>query len=177
MLLTEVLSLIDSVGRPGYVLGEAVLLAISAAVWRWRGTPWPPLLRPRLPRANLLRAHPELALLTAVVLGAVVYQAFLVVATPPNNYDSLTYHLTRAVAWLQQGHVGYFDAATARANAFPANAEIGILYTLALLGRDTLAALPQLLAELAVLVSVHGSRAGSASRAPLRSSQPFSRQR
>ena len=32
-------------------------------------------------------------MLGVVVLAAVGYQLFLVVATPPNNYDSLTYHL------------------------------------------------------------------------------------
>ncbi len=155
ILLTEGLSLIDSVGRAGYLVGEAVLLAISAAVWWRRGMPGPDLPRLRWPSGGV-RQHQELALLAAVVVAAIAYQAFLVVVTPPNNYDSLAYHLTRAVAWLQQRHVGYFDAATARANAFPPNGEIGILYTLALLGRDRLAALPQLLAELAVLVAVYG---------------------
>jgi 4-amino-4-deoxy-L-arabinose transferase-like glycosyltransferase len=151
--LTELLSLVDAVGRMEYLVGVAVVLAGAAAdVLLVRA----PLPRPPRLRLDLLRGRPELVLLGAVVAAALAYETFLAVATPPNNYDSLTYHLTRAVAWLQQGHVGYFDAETARANAFPANGEIGILYTLALLGRDRVAALPQLLAELAVLVAVHG---------------------
>ena len=152
--LGEVLSLLDLVGRTGYVVGDALLLVAFASLWHVRGRPLPQLPSPRL---GALRAHPQLAALGAVVVAAVGYQAFLVVATPPNNYDSLTYHLPRVVAWLQQGHVGYFDAATARANAFPGNAELGILYTVALLGRDTLAALPQFLAELTVLACVYGT--------------------
>ena len=152
--LGELLSLLDLVGRTGYVVGDALLLVASVSLWHVRGRPLPQLPSPRL---GVLRAHPQLAVLGAIVLAAVGYQAFLVVATPPNNYDSLTYHLPRVVAWLQQGHVGYFDAATARANAFPGNAELGILYTVALLGRDTLAALPQFLAELAVLACVYGT--------------------
>ena len=55
-----------------------------------------------------------------------------------------------------RGTPGYYDAATARANAFPGNAELGILWTVALLGRDTLAALPQLLGELGLLAGVYG---------------------
>ena len=154
VLLAEGLSLVDAVGRTGFLVGEAVLLATAAVVaWRCGGTR-PSLSGLRLPPRVSVRA--DLAILAAIVVIAVAYQAFLIVATPPNNFDSLTYHLTRAVAWLQQGHIGYFDATTARANAFPPNAEIGILWTLALLGRDTLAALPQLLAELAILVAVHG---------------------
>src|SRR4029079_17197335 len=151
VVVTEVLSLTDTVGRTGYLAVEAVLLMIVVIVARRRGVRFRTPGRPAIPALR-----PELVLLAVVVLVAVSYQAFLVVATPPNNYDSLTFPLARAVAWLQQGHVGYFDATTARANAFPPNGEIGILFTLALLGRDSLAALPQLLAELAVLVAVYG---------------------
>jgi hypothetical protein len=154
VLVTEVLSLFDAVGRVGYLVAGAALLACAGLVARRRGVTLPRPSRPAVPLA--VAARPELILLAAVMLVAVAYQAFLVVATPPNNFDSLTYHLTRAVAWLQQGHVGYFDATTARANAFPPNGEIGILATLAFLGSDRLAALPQLLAELAVLVAVYG---------------------
>jgi hypothetical protein len=152
--LAEVLSIFGAVSRLGYVIGSAGLLLVAAGVWQLKGRSLPDLRRPRL---GPLRAHPQLVALGAVVLGGIAYQAFLVVAAPPNNYDSLTYHLPRVVAWLQQGHIGYFDAATQRANAFPGAAELGILYTVALLGRDTLAALPQLMAELAVLVCVFGT--------------------
>ncbi len=151
--LGEALSLVDLVGRAGYVVAGLLLLAATAGAWHVRGRPLPG--RPQWRWASL-REHPQLTVLGVVVLAAVGYQLFLVVATPPNNYDSLTYHLARVAAWLQQGHAGYYDAATARANAFPGNAELGILWTVALLGRDTLAALPQLLGELGLLAGVYG---------------------
>jgi hypothetical protein len=150
--LTEALSLVDSIGRTGYAAGECVLLAAAAAVWIARRRPRPRL---RFPVRALLR-DPTVVAIALVVLGGLAYEFFLLVATPPNSYDGLSYHLARAVAWLQQGHIGYFSSTTARANAFPPNAEIGILYTLAFLGRDTLAALPQYVAKLAVLASVYG---------------------
>jgi hypothetical protein len=151
--LGELLSLLDLVGRGGYVVAGLMLLALTATAWHARGRPLPG--RPQLGWATL-REHPQLMMLGAVVLAAVGYELFLVVATPPNNYDSLTYHLARVAAWLQQGHAGYYNAATARANAFPGNAELGIVWTVALLGRDTLAALPQLLAELGLLAAIYG---------------------
>src|SRR5204863_444910 len=82
--------------------------------------------RPRPPRMPVPRPRsaPLLALFALAVSAAIAYQLFLAVATTPNNYDALTYHLTRAVAWLHQGHIGYFDAAAGRANGFPPNAEI-----------------------------------------------------
>lgn len=47
-------------------------------------------------------------------------------------------------------------AHTARQNVFPPNGELAILWTFVFLGRDTLAAAPQLFAELAVLLAVFG---------------------
>jgi hypothetical protein len=155
VFLTELLSIFHGVGPVGYAVGEAVLLGAAFLAWRARGMP-----RPRVPRLPLraFRAHPSLALLTAVVAAALVYQAFLVVATPPNDWDSMLYHLSRAAYWHQHGAVGYIaNAPTQRMNAFPPNAEIAILYTFAFVGRDTFAAAPQLLAELALLVAVYGS--------------------
>ena len=53
----------------------------------------------------------------AVVGGALLYAAFVVVATPPNNWDSMTYHLSRAAAWHQRHRVEYVPAHTERQNA------------------------------------------------------------
>jgi hypothetical protein len=155
VLLTELLSFVSLVGAGGYAVGEALLLTGALVVWHLRGRPRPPLRRLDL-RVDA-RAHPVLAALALLVLGAVVYQAFLVFATPPNNWDSMTYHLPRAAAWLQKGAVEYIDGApTERQNAFQPNGEIEILYTFAFVGRDTAAAATQLVAELALLLAVYG---------------------
>src|SRR5512133_948513 len=86
--LAELLSLLDLVGRSGYVVGTGLLLAAAVSLWYSRGRPLPQLPFPRL---GVVRAHPQLAALGAIVLAAVGYEVFLVVATPPNNFDSLTY--------------------------------------------------------------------------------------
>src|SRR5262245_52262067 len=80
--LGETLSLLDAVGRTGYVVGAALLLAGSVVAWHVGGRQLP-----RLPRQRLaaLRTHPQLLLLAVAVAGAIGYEAFLVVATPPNN--------------------------------------------------------------------------------------------
>jgi dolichyl-phosphate-mannose-protein mannosyltransferase len=153
VVLTEALSLAGVVGKEGYLAGQAVVLSAVGAVWLRRGRPLPILPRIELAAA---RSHPIVSVLALAVGVAVVYQAVLVVTTPPNNWDSLTYHLSRAAAWLQQGAVDYFPSHTERANVFPPNAEIEIAYTLAFVGRDTFAAAPQFLAELASVVAVYG---------------------
>lgn len=153
VLLGEALSLAGAARKAGYAAGEAILLVAVAAAWQARGRPRPPF-----PRVDLLawRRHPVVAALAAVVAGAVAYQLFLVVATPPDNWDSMTYHLSRAAAWYQRHRVEYVPAHTDRQNAYQPNSELAILWTFVFLGRDTLAALPQWLAELATLTAVYG---------------------
>ena len=153
VLLPEALSPFGAIGSTGYALGEVALFTATLAAWRWRGAP-----RPRLPsfRLSSFRGHALLAVLGAFVLTALAYEAFIVLSTPPDNVDALTYHLPRAVEWLNRGRLDYFPANTARENAYPFNAELGVLYTFVFTHRDTFAALPQFIAELAILITVYG---------------------
>jgi hypothetical protein len=154
--LVELLSLFDAV-RPLWVLvGEAVVLAAALVLWTRVGRPLPTW--PRFGLRAAARAHPLLAALGLLVVAALVYQTALVIATPPNEWDSLVYHLSRAAAWYQGHGVEYVsNAPTERQNAFPPNAEILILYTFVFLGRDWAAGLPQIIAELALLTAAYGT--------------------
>ena len=151
--LTELLSLFHWVGARGYLVGELALLVLALAVWSRRGRPLPSLPSVRL---RAVREHPALGLLALAVGAAVCYQAFLVLATPPNTWDSLAYHLARAAEWYQRGAVEYYPTHSTNLNATQPNAEMLTLYTFAFAGRDTVAAAPQLFAELASLVAVYG---------------------
>jgi hypothetical protein len=144
----EVFSLFHAIRPLGYAVLEAVVLVAVLAAWHRAG-------RPRPPRLPCLRPRPSLFLLLglAVALG-VGYELFLVVATPPNNWDSMHYHLARVAAWHAQHDLGYFPTHNAIENVYPPNAELLVLWTVTFLGRDVLAALPQLLASLATAVSV-----------------------
>ena len=156
VLLTQVLSPLRLVGTAGYLTGQAILLGSALYVWQIRGRPRPPLRRPDL--SGAIRAHHVVAVLGVVVAGGILYAAFVGLATPPNNGDAMAYRLSRAVAWLQQGGIHWIpDAHTERENEFPWASEIPILWTFALLGRDTAATLPQLGALGAVILAVFGS--------------------
>src|SRR5919201_1454741 len=151
--LTLVLSPFRAVAAPGYLVGEGVLAVLVAATWYRAGRPVP--RRPALDLAALAE-HPLLVALGLVVGLTMLFQLFLVVVAPPDNWDSMTYHLARAAAWYQHHSVGYLhDANTERLNVFPPNAEIGTLYTFAFVHGDRLAALPQLVAELAALAGCY----------------------
>jgi hypothetical protein len=144
----EALSLVHAIRPLGYLLLEGILLIVVAAAWQRAGRPRPP----GLPRLRL-RPSPVALLALAVALG-VAYELFLVVATPPNNWDSMHYHLARVAAWHAQHDLGYFPTHNAIENVYPPNAELLVLWTVTFLGRDVLAALPQLLASLAGAASV-----------------------
>jgi glycosyl transferase family 87 len=151
--LTELLSLGHAIGEKGYLLGQLAFAGVALLVWS-RTQALPPA--PRFPRG--IRRHPLVAVLLVVVTGAVAYQAFVGLGTPPTNWDSLTYHLPRAAQWVQNGALGYVDAApTQRINMFPPNAEIAIAYTFALAHGDWLAGGPQLVAELVLLLTIFGT--------------------
>lgn len=153
VVLSEVLSVPAAANATGYAVAEAVLLAAALAAWQLRGRPRPPRV---VLRSLSLRAHPLLVALGLAVAAALVYQAFIVVATSPNNFDSMTYHLSRVAAWYQDGGVHQLTAHTARQNVMPPNSEFAVLYSVVFLGRDTLAAAPQLFAEIAVLIAIYG---------------------
>lgn len=150
--LTVLLSLVGEVGRWQYLALQIALLA--AAVWWWRRSGRPVPARPEL---GWLRRSPIVLALAAVVALAVAYEAFLVLTSPPNNWDSMTYHLPRAAEWYQRGGVQFLeDVHTERMNAFQPGAEIQVLYVFALARNDLLAELPQWLAQLALLAAVFG---------------------
>jgi hypothetical protein len=95
-----------------------------------------------------------LAALTGVAFG---YVAALALFTPPNDWDGLTYHLTRAALWLQQGGVGYVPSGNeSRLNGNPPVGEVGMLFSLGLEGGDRFAAIPQLVALAAAAAAVAG---------------------
>jgi hypothetical protein len=152
--MTLVLSTVDGVDAVGYGIFEAVLLAAAAVVWNFRGRPRPPL--PRVDLIGGARRNPIVAMLAAVVAAALVYELFIAVATPPNNGDSLTYHLTRAAAWLRHGGLYRIPHGQPEENDFPPNAEIQILYTFTFLHCDTVAALTQWCAQAALIVGIYG---------------------
>lgn len=155
VVLTEFLSPARLVGRWGYLACEVVLLTTALVAWHARGRP-----RPSLPLVDrgALRRHPILAVLAAAVAVAGLYQAFLVFATPPNNGDSMSQHLSRAAAWLQHGGVYWIqNPHTLRENEWPPVGEIPVLWTFALLDRDAVAASVQLVAEGGLLLAVFGA--------------------
>lgn len=62
---------------------------------------------------------------------------------PPNNYDSLTYHMARVAHWIQNGSVAYYPTPIERQNVMGPGAEYLILFFQLLSGTDHLASFVQ----------------------------------
>jgi hypothetical protein len=117
------LSLFDAYERAWFTAALGVVagsVVVATMVVR------PPLPRPAVTRAARdLVGDPLLVVLAGVVIVELSYLLAVALFTPPNDLDALTYHLTRALFWIQQGSVAPIaDTTDTRINDFPPNAEI-----------------------------------------------------
>ena len=152
-----VLSTFRGFGRTGLVIGSLLALAIAVVAWGSLGRPHPPPLRPALRQLREELGDPVLAILAGTAALAAVYAVVIGIATPQNDWDALTYHLTRAALWIQQGSVSYVPNVTdVRINGNPPNAEIGQAWTMLLGGSDRFVWLPSLGAVPALMIGVFG---------------------
>ena len=152
-----VLSPARLVGAAGVGTIEAVFLCGSAVVWWRRGRPHPSL-RPVREGLTAIVRDPFTLLFVVVAVAAVGYELFLGLTVPANDYDGLTYHLVKAAAWAEHG--GYFwvpNAPYDPINDYGPIAEQQILFYFAAVGKGLLLTVPQLLAEVALLVAVFGT--------------------
>jgi hypothetical protein len=171
-LVTWALSPFHAVTGVGLAAAEAVLLVAAFGAWWLRGRPQPGLAAARVAAAHV-RADPATVLLLAVAVAALAYELLLALTVPSSNWDSLTYHLSRAAAWRQEHAIEWIpNAPTDRLNEFQPFAEQQILFLFVATGSAVVYALPQYVAQLAILVAVYGAarRLGFDSRAAAGSS-------
>ncbi len=159
----------DWLTRSGLLIASAVVLVVAIAVWWRTGRPGLPFARQARSAWIALR-DPPVCLLALGVAAALVYSAVLSIATAPNDYDSLWYHLARPAFWAQGHAVGYVaNANDQRLDIFPPGAEITAAWPMVLEGSERFASLFQLVGLAATLVALAGigRRLGLTARAAL----------
>jgi hypothetical protein len=156
-LVTWVLSPLQAVTRPGLAVSEALLVAASFAAWWLRGRPRLPVAA-AMPSARAIVTDPVCAVFLVVIGSLLAYELVTALTAPANNWDSLTYHLTRVVAWMSHGGVYRIpNAPTARMNEYQPLAEQQILFLFTATRSGALYAMPQYVAQAAILVAVYGT--------------------
>jgi hypothetical protein len=146
--------LLEGARGQGPIRDRIIVGAVLAAVWAVAGAEvlslfnalsfWPLLIWWSIPVACLIAVvvrlklyatrftfhHSKDWLLTAVCISIalILGTTFIVaIATPPNDIDSLDYHLPRQIYWMQQGHVDFHPANDLRQIIMPPLAEyIGV---------------------------------------------------
>jgi len=122
------------------------LVAAGAAAW-WRRR-----------RGDDDWRRPELSggesVLAAAVLVLVLLEFVLALASPPNTYDSQSYHLPRIEHWARAGSVGFYPTGVHRQITYPPGAEFLLLHLRLLAGSDALFNLLQWACGLLCLVLV-----------------------
>jgi len=155
VVLSFALSAVDLVTQ-GWLLA-ATMLAAAASTGAWVLVGRPPLARPpsRAAVRNLLR-DPIVLALTAIAALALVYTAVLAIGVAPNDWDALTYHVSRAALWKQHHAIGLFGHPNDfRLNVNPPIGEIGQLFVLTLENGDRFVNVLQLVALLATSTAVY----------------------
>ena len=145
---------------PGATLGADVLLAAGVFLL-WRRAGKPALLGPFTGWAFWreippLRRAPVLWLFGIGTTILYIASAGTILATPPNNYDSMTYHLARVAYWMQHGSILPWVTANLRQTTFPINSELGVLWAIQLGGSDHFAGFVQWLAVPCSMIAILG---------------------
>ncbi len=169
VVITLALSVAHSVFWWTVLAAELLVLALVVGPWFGRPLPGNPL-RDGLSTLRSSLQEPVVGVVAAVVAVALAYSAALGLLTPPNDWDAMSYHLSRAAFWIQQHAVAYVpEAHVVPINAYPPNAEIGALFTMLLSGGDRFVWVVQYVALLATAAGTYGvsRRIGLDARAAL----------
>jgi hypothetical protein len=129
----------------GGVLGAWVVALVAAVAAAWvrlrRDGAWPSFRlrrddgRPRFALASLTVGERVIAATVLVLVGA---ELMLALASPPNTYDSQTYHLPRIEHWAREGSVDFYPTGIHRQITYPPGAEFLLLHVRLLTGSDAL---------------------------------------
>ena len=155
IIAVEALSLLESISLSGLLLFHGIIFGILLA------------LRLKPPVLSLSHAYESfgriwrlsdipLKALLAVTLLAALSIFMLVVYLPPNNHDSMTYHMARVGYYLQHASLKSYPTANLRQTVSPANAEILILWQATLLRSDRTAGLVQWFSWIGCILAIYG---------------------
>ncbi|NIN65485.1 MAG: hypothetical protein GTO63_12470, partial [Anaerolineae bacterium] len=173
VLVAEVAATVRMLNASAFLLIHLALAIAASILWNragrppliWRSVSIRSVLNGR--RAlNSLRTHPLLWVLGLGVTAAYLIGAGLILRVPPNNWDSLAYHLSRVGYWLQHNSFYPWPTPNLRQTTLPMNAEIGVMWTVLFVGTDQWAGFVQWSAVAASMAAIAGlSQLFGASRA------------
>ena len=153
ILVLEGLSLVDGIRQAPLAAAWVVIVACLAAWCQRRGLFRIAVARVRACRLDLTPVEGVLAAGIAAVCATLFVVA---VVSPPNNVDSLLYHMARVAHWAQNGSLNHYAAVYQHQLSMPPWAELAALNLYVLWGGDRLVNLVQWFALAASLILASG---------------------
>ena len=153
VLMTEGLGILGIINRATIIATwSAGLVLVALIIWRKHIFPGA-ITQSRAWWRSIKLGSSERILLAGIGFYLVVL--FLIaIISPPNNNDSLQYHMARIIHWIQNGNLGYFQVAYLPQLFNPPAAEILLMHNFLLVGGDQLVNLVQWTFMFASLVVV-----------------------
>lgn len=148
---TEALSLVHGITPFGVALLWSLAIAGAAFFgWRSHAQPWLAAWWKNRPWSKFDAVDAIGLGIAAILIGALLLLALL---SPPNNTDSLLYHMSRVVHWQQNASLAHYPTAYNNQLWTQIWAEIAILHTTLLVGSDWAANLIQWAAMVGSIVA------------------------
>jgi 4-amino-4-deoxy-L-arabinose transferase-like glycosyltransferase len=149
VFLTETLTPFRLVIRSSVIIGW-LLFATAAFAWMWKVRQQPATA------PNVFRRFAELRRMEKFSLGVILVIAALIaltaLASAPNNWDAMEYHLPRVMEWINNRGVQFYPTLDWFQLDQPPFAEYSILHLHLLVGSDRLDALVQWFAYLGCIL-------------------------
>lgn len=133
VLMTELLSVVRALTWGGIVAGWVVALLAA----------WTAARRAPAHAASPLRIDPPVARAAGAISLIAAATALVAWAAPPNNWDSMTYHMSRVAQWQAQASVAHYPTHITRQIYLTPGAEMALLHLQIARGDDRLANLLQ----------------------------------
>lgn len=143
--ITELLSLGDLITRPAIAISWLIVLSIAITIYK------KPLIASLRLSPNGDR-DPTKTALFIFLYSACALTLLISLIYPPNNFDSMTYHMARVAHWTQDMSVKFFRTGNVRQVLSGPGAEYAILHTYILTGTDRFANLIQWASMLGSLI-------------------------
>jgi hypothetical protein len=164
VLILELAGLFSAITLVNVLLLQTLLTIFSIVTWHLNGKPV--LLKPfsnltikNLENKNFFSVaykNPLLSLFVGSIAYVYIFYAQKILIVPPDDWDSLTYHLSRIGYWLQYQSLLPWPTVDIRQTAFPINAELGILWTILWWGTDQLSGFVQWITVPVIVVGIYG---------------------
>ena len=102
---------------------------------------------------NLNKIFKNIMILWIIIILVTTF--FIGIMVPPNNWDSMVYHLTRAAFWHQNNNINHYFTGITLQTENPVNAELGLLWIITFCNSDNIVFLVQWFSFLILLLTMY----------------------